>query len=158
MDGTTFFMESGCPAFLEAAIALYLVYSLGVNVKLTNEQTQLYPMQTFSGPYFLVIFIAIILHGLVPSSFSQHVSINGDLVYGSHASLYQSIFLITALFAVGISQEFLKNKNVLHFEYVILILFSILGLSVLSVSSNLAMIYLAIELQSLAFYVMATIG
>jgi NADH-quinone oxidoreductase subunit N len=72
--------------------------------------------------------------------------------------LYQSIFLVTALFAVGISQEFLKKKNVLHFEYVILILFSILGLSVLSVSSNLAMIYLAIELQSLAFYVMATIG
>jgi NADH:ubiquinone oxidoreductase subunit 2 (subunit N) len=33
-----------------------------------------------------------------------------------------------------------------------------LGLAIISVSSNLAMIYLAIELQSLAFYVLATIG
>jgi NADH-quinone oxidoreductase subunit N len=105
-----------------------------------------------------LIALIVILHGLTPSSFSEHLSLNGDLIHGSHASLCQSIFLVASLLTLGVSQSFLKKKEVLHFEYVALILFSLLGLSIISVSSNLAMIYLAIELQSLAFYVLATIG
>jgi NADH-quinone oxidoreductase subunit N len=65
---------------------------------------------------------------------------------------------VASLLTLAVSQSFLKKKEVLHFEYIALILFSLLGLSIISVSSNLAMIYLAIELQSLAFYVLATIG
>jgi NADH-quinone oxidoreductase subunit N len=118
----------------------------------------MFPVQSFSGPYFLLITLAVVLYGLAPSSFSQHVSLNGDLVHGSHASLYQIIFIIASFFAIGISQNFLKKKDVLHSEYISLVLFSMLGLSILSTSSNLAMVYMAIELQSLAFYVLATFG
>jgi len=111
MDSTSFFTQSDCPAFLEALLALYLVYSLGTNVKLVNEQTHVFPLHTFTGPYFLVISLIVILHGLTPSSFSEHLSLNGDLLHGSHASLCQSIFLVASLVTLAVSQSFLKKKR-----------------------------------------------
>jgi NADH-quinone oxidoreductase subunit N len=153
-----FLPESGCPFFLELVIALYLIYSLGTSVKLTNEMATVFPTQNFAGGHFTIVVLLIVLHGLMPSAFSEHLSLNGDVIHGSHTSICQNIVLASSLLAVGVSQNFLKNRDVLHYEYKSLILFSILGLLVLSVSSNLALIYLAIELQSLAFYVLATFG
>jgi NADH:ubiquinone oxidoreductase subunit 2 (subunit N) len=153
-----FLPESGCPFFLELVIALYLIYSLGTSVKITNEMATVFPTQNFAGGHFTVVVLLIVLHGLMPSAFSEHLSLNGDVIHGSHTSICQNIVIASSLLAVGVSHNFLKNRDVLHYEYKSLILFSILGLLVLSVSSNLALIYLAIELQSLAFYVLATFG
>lgn len=62
---------------------------------------------------------------------------------------------MTTLVTVVIVQDYLKKKRILQFEYTALILFSILGLTVLTASSNVMLIYLSIELQSLAFYALA---
>jgi NADH-quinone oxidoreductase subunit N len=117
-----------------------------------------YPTPNFAGGHFFIIVLIVLLHGLSPSSFPEHLALNGDLVHGSHASICQTVLIVASLCAIGVSQNFMKNKNILHFEYKSLMLFSILGLLILSVSSNLVLIYLAIELQSLAFYVLATFG
>ena len=52
-------------------------------------------------------------------------------------------------------QQYLIDQKLNHFEYVLLILFSILGLFVLISSNDLLTAYLAIELQSLSFYILA---
>jgi len=52
-------------------------------------------------------------------------------------------------------QQYLVDNKLNHFEYVLLILFSILGLFILIASNDLLTAYLAIELQSLSFYVLA---
>ena len=51
--------------------------------------------------------------------------------------------------------QYLTDQKINHFEYVLLILFSILGLFLLCSSDDLLTAYLAIELQSLSFYVIA---
>lgn len=51
-------------------------------------------------------------------------------------------------------QQYLIDQKLNHFEYVLLILFSILGLFVLISSNDLLTAYLAIELQSLSFYIL----
>jgi len=53
------------------------------------------------------------------------------------------------------TNEFLKHKKILNFEYDLLINFSILGLLLIGVSNDVMTFYLAIELQSLCFYVLA---
>ena len=53
-----------------------------------------------------------------------------------------------------LSLSYLIDQKLNHFEYVLLILFSILGLFVLISSNDLLTAYLAIELQSLSFYIL----
>jgi len=52
-------------------------------------------------------------------------------------------------------QQYLLYQRLNNFEYSLVILFSILGLLVLCSANDLITAYLAIELQSLSFYVLA---
>ena len=52
-------------------------------------------------------------------------------------------------------KTYLLNQKINNFEYLLLILFSVLGLFVLCSSNDFLTAYLAIELQSLSFYVLA---
>ena len=53
-------------------------------------------------------------------------------------------------------QPYLTSQKINQFEYLILIVFAVLGLFLLCSSNDLLTAYLAIELQSLAFYVLAS--
>jgi len=53
-------------------------------------------------------------------------------------------------------QPYILTQKINHFEYILLILFSVLGLFLLCSANDLLTAYLAIELQSLAFYVLAS--
>jgi NADH:ubiquinone oxidoreductase subunit 2 (subunit N) len=52
-------------------------------------------------------------------------------------------------------QPYILNQKINNFEYFLLILFAVLGLFLLCSSNDFLTAYLAIELQSLAFYVLA---
>lgn len=60
-----------------------------------------------------------------------------------------------SLACVLMIQYYLKDQKINQFEYLIVILIAILGFFLLCSSNDLITAYLAIELQSLAFYVMA---
>ena len=62
---------------------------------------------------------------------------------------------ILSLFCLLIIKNYLLSQKFNNFEYVLLILFSVLGLFLLCSSNDLITAYLAIELQSLSFYVLA---
>jgi NADH:ubiquinone oxidoreductase subunit 2 (subunit N) len=52
--------------------------------------------------------------------------------------------------------NFLKEQKLISFEYVLVLLFAILGLILMCSSNDLLISYLAIELSSLAFYILAS--
>jgi NADH-quinone oxidoreductase subunit N len=54
------------------------------------------------------------------------------------------------------SRNFLQARGVFLYEYNIITLLSLIGLSFLCSSSNMLMLFLAIELQSLSFYLLAS--
>jgi len=53
------------------------------------------------------------------------------------------------------SKEYIKSKGLDFFEYDILVNFSILGLILMNSCSDLIGFYIALEIQSLSFYVLA---
>tara|TARA_B110000908_G_scaffold165254_1_gene214405 strand:+ start:528 stop:2048 length:1521 start_codon:yes stop_codon:yes gene_type:complete len=61
-----------------------------------------------------------------------------------------------SLFCLLMMQPYLISQKINQFEYILLILFAVLGLFLLCSSNDLLTAYLAIELQSLAFYVLAS--
>ena len=65
--------------------------------------------------------------------------------------------LIIAAVVVYISSSYLNQNKLNLFEYPILLLFSILGMLVMISSNDLIMLYISIELQSLALYVLVAL-
>ena len=66
--------------------------------------------------------------------------------------------LLLLLFTAGcivISFDYFKWERITSFEYVILQLLSLLGMLLLVASADLLSLYIAVEMQSLAFYVLA---
>ena len=63
------------------------------------------------------------------------------------------LMVLGGLMSIRVS---LRHNKINSFEYTILVLFSVLGMLFLVCSSNLLSLYLALELQSLVLYVLAS--
>ena len=70
---------------------------------------------------------------------------------------FQILVVIGSIASIIISSNYYKDIKLLRFEIPVLILFSTLGMLVLIGSNSLMSMYLGIELQSLALYVLAAI-
>lgn len=103
----------------------------------------------------LVIFLSILLlvndklYVLELGLFNNTIS--NDYV-GFSAKLVIGIISLICLLMI---KPYLTSQRINQFEYILLFLFSVLGLFLLCSSNDLITAYLAIELQSLAFYVLA---
>lgn len=69
---------------------------------------------------------------------------------------FQLLFVFFIICVLVCSYDYLQVKNIMKYEYDILFLFVILSAICLCFSNEFLLIYLAIELQSLAMYVFAT--
>ena len=78
-----------------------------------------------------------------------------DLLFFFNQTL-QMLFLFFIICILITTREFLISKNILKFEYDLLFIFVVLSGICLCFCSEFLLIYLAIELQSLAFYVFAS--
>lgn len=74
----------------------------------------------------------------------DYVSVSSKIIIGS-----------LSIFCLLMMQPYVLNQKINNFEYFLLILFSILGLFLLCSSNDFLTAYLALELQSLSFYVLA---
>lgn len=86
----------------------------------------------------------------------SYLSFNDVLVFEPYTSFFQGFLLVVSAAALLISKNFLLTRSVFLYEYSVISLLSIIGLSFLCSSSNMLMLFLVIELQSLAFYLLAS--
>ena len=78
---------------------------------------------------------------------------NNLYLYNQH---FQMLFLLLVCFVSLVSRDFFTSKNVTKFEYDILLMFVFISSICLCFANDFLIFYLAIELQSLTFYVFAT--
>lgn len=84
------------------------------------------------------------------------ISILNNTIVNDYVSFSSKIITtLLAVFYLLMIQPYLISQKFNHFEYLLLILFSVLGLLLLCSANDLLTAYLAIELQSLSFYVLA---
>ncbi len=102
----------------------------------------------------LSLLLCIISVFFVPDS----GNIANNTFVNSLLTKYIKIFiLLLALLAVYISLNYLKKNELNVFEYPILLMFSVLGMLVMVSSNDLIFLYISIELQSLALYVLVAL-
>ena len=73
------------------------------------------------------------------------------------SNFFKVLILISSLFVLNSSKNFIIENKINKFEYPIIILISILGMFFMLSSNDLILFYLGLELQSLALYILATI-
>ena len=82
---------------------------------------------------------------------------NGAFVSDAFARFMKVLTLLGSLTAIILSLGYLREEKINRFEYPILILLSTLGMMVMISANELISLYLGLELQSLALYVVAAI-
>ena len=75
----------------------------------------------------------------------------------SFSNFFKILILISSLFVLNSSKNFIIDNKINKFEYPIIILISILGMFFMLSSNDLILFYLGLELQSLGLYILASI-
>ena len=83
---------------------------------------------------------------------------NGAFIMDSFASLMKVLTFIATAIAILMSQSFLKLEKLARFEYAVLLLLAAAGMGMMISANDLIALYMGIELQSLALYVIAAIN
>jgi NADH-quinone oxidoreductase subunit N len=117
-----------------------------------------FPQEKKNSLFFLAL-IALVFSGVATlnlwngfgSAFSQMI------VLDNFSLFLQIIFIISSFLIILISAPYLKNEEIHRGEYYALILFSTLGMMLMSSSFSLVVIFLGLEIMSLNLYVLAGI-
>jgi NADH-quinone oxidoreductase subunit N len=93
---------------------------------------------------------------LVVSGPSEHTeTFGGMFVVDSFAVFSKLMVLLASAVTLAMSRHWLKAEGLDHPEYPVLVLFATLGMMLMISANNFMSLYLGLELQSLALYVLA---
>ncbi len=86
---------------------------------------------------------------------NERLAFNGAFTLDSFSNFFKVMMLLSASLVLAISKDHLTRSNLLNFEYSVLICLAVVGMMIMVSASNLMAVYLGLELQSLALYVIA---
>ncbi len=133
----------------EIFLSLSLMFLLILGVFKNKGSTLVYNLSLL----ILIITIPILLN--VPSA-SEILVFNESYKVDYLSIFIKILIIVSTLFVLLTSSEYLKSTKIYNVEYPILILSSILGMMVMVSSNDLIVFYIGLELQSLALYVLAS--
>jgi NADH-quinone oxidoreductase subunit N len=85
------------------------------------------------------------------------VAFGGMFVDDAFARFAKVMILVSAAAVLVVSRDFMARRDLGRFEYPILITLSVVGMMVMVSAGDLMALYMGLELQSLALYVVATL-
>jgi NADH:ubiquinone oxidoreductase subunit 2 (subunit N) len=133
-------------------IAFYILFSLCVGVFFSSSNELALP--ALLKPFLLFsFFLLTLLFTLFGFDFIPIFYDNNNYFF---SQCFQLIFLLITIFTLLVTRDFISARRINKFEYDILFSFVILSAICLCFADDFLLIYLAIELQSLCFYVFAT--
>ena len=103
-----------------------------------------------------VISLALTLLLTVTLSGGRMTAFGGLFVVDSFASFLKGLVLLASGLALVLSQSYLERHGSARFEYPVLVLLATLGMMMMISANGLISLYLGLELQSLALYVLAS--
>jgi NADH-quinone oxidoreductase subunit N len=123
---------------------------------ITTNTKYNYPLISRSFLWLSTLVLSLTLILILNNDLNFGILFNNTFIYDDLSMFSKSFILVATIFCLLISQDYFENKKLNSFEDYLLVLLAVLGLLLLVSSSDLILAYLAIELQSLSFYVLAT--
>tara|TARA_B110000967_G_scaffold188319_1_gene210986 strand:- start:1640 stop:3118 length:1479 start_codon:yes stop_codon:yes gene_type:complete len=138
--------------FLGASIISLILFGSSI----VSNQNKNYPLITASISKLAVLILLFDIVFIYNNSFTyDNFSFTNSITQDNLSTQIQLVLLSTSIVGILITENYSKHQKMTSFEYTIIFLLSLEGLLLLCSSCDLISVYLAIELQSLAFYVLA---
>ncbi|MDA0239552.1 MAG: NADH-quinone oxidoreductase subunit NuoN [Proteobacteria bacterium] len=138
------------PAIPEIYLAVSAMILLMLGVYSTGKQT----VRTVSYLSTAALFFAIPLTVMVTDG--RMVTFGGLFVTDSFAVYAKILVLVSAGAAIVMAQDYLERQDIARFEFPVLVVLASLGMLMMISANDLMSLYLGLELQSLALYVIAS--
>jgi NADH-quinone oxidoreductase subunit N len=135
----------------EILLAVYAMAALMFGVYTTKDKTA--PMLVWvTSAVFVLVGLMVGFGG------DQSVSAFGGMFIDDAFSRFAKVMILFSAAAVLLmSQDYMERRGILRFEYPILVALSVVGMMVMVSAGDLLTLYMGLELQSLALYVIASI-
>ena len=128
-------------------LSIFSILMIGVFIK--NSFNLIFNLTSL----IILLTIAIILN----SSNNVEKIFLESFTRDSFSNFFKILILISSLFVLNSSKNFILDMKLAKFEYPIIILLSILGMFFMVSSNDIILFYLGLELQSLSLYILASI-
>ena len=129
------------------SLSIFTILMLGVFIK-----------KSFNIIFNLTSLIIITTIAIIINNPDNEVKIFSEsFTRDAFSNYFKILILISSLFVLNSSKNFIIENKLDKFEYPIIILLSILGMFFMVSSNDLILFYLGLELQSLSLYILASI-
>ena len=128
-------------------LSIFSMLMLGVFLK--NSFNLIFNLSSI----IIIITIAIIFNR---PNFEEKIFLD-SFTRDKFSNFFKILILISSLFVLNTSKNYIIDKSLNKFEYPIIILLSILGMFFMVSSNDIIIFYLGLELQSLSLYILASI-
>ncbi len=135
----------------EVALAIYAMAALMFGVYTTKDAMAGLILRVTAG-LFVVLAFWIGLNGQ-----GAQVAFGGMFIDDAFARFAKITILLSAAAVLLVGQDYMARRDLLRFEYPILVALSVLGMMMMVSSGDLMSLYMGLELQSLALYVVASL-
>ena len=102
------------------------------------------------------ILFAIVAFWISSDSASAQTAFNGMFIDDGFARFAKVVILLSAAAVLVMSVDYMRRRDLMKFEYPILIVLAVVGMMMMVSSGNLMSLYMGLELQSLSLYVVAS--
>lgn len=142
--------------FSEYFLSISIIYVLIVIVLITYNVYGLMLQRALSESLALVLLMTGYLAFNDDLLVLNFLNFNNSIINDYFAFFTKILICLFSAFYFLIVANSLKEQKLISFEYLLIILFATLGLLLMCSSNDLLTAYLAIELSSLAFYILAS--
>ena len=133
----------------EVLLSLYAMLALVVFVYTGKDRHAVLSIWLTSGAF---LFLALILAMGTPTGTASFGVMFMD---DSFARFCKIVILLSAALVLVMGQDYAAKHDMLKFEYPLLVALSVVGMMVMVSAGSLLTLYMGLELQSLALYVIA---
>nr|NP_042274.1 NADH dehydrogenase (ubiquinone), subunit 2 [Prototheca wickerhamii]AAD12662.1 NADH dehydrogenase (ubiquinone), subunit 2 [Prototheca wickerhamii] len=133
------------------------IFLLVYGVITSTSKSLNYPLLSYNISWFVIMAFLLTAILIYNNPINNAVLLYNTLVIDDFTQFVKIVCLLSSACVVSISLQYIKTEAGNAFEGFILILFAVSSMLFLTSSADFISLYLAIELQSLSFYVLAAL-
>ena len=135
----------------EIVLAVYAMLAL-LGAVYTSKDGTASLLTWMTAGVFVLLALAIGVNGQ-----GYNLAFNGMFVDDGFARFAKVTILLSAAVVLLMSEGYMQRRGLLRFEYPVLIALAVVGMMVMVSAGDLMVLYMGLELQSLALYVVASL-
>ena len=135
----------------EITLAVYAMAALLWGVYTKKDETAPLLLWATAG------LMALLSFWIATNGDGTNVAFNGMFVDDGFSRFSKVVILLSAAAVLVMSQEYMSRRGLLRFEYPLLVALAVVGMMMMVSAGDLMSLYMGLELQSLALYVVAAL-